>query len=110
MASSPPCCRTLATHAATASTSLVSRTTTESPGAGEDDPSFPHLEVASLSDGRHDLAAEPLVGEGVVEDAHPGALPKLRDALRELRPVVKVDPKTAKRARIPIERMVAINA
>jgi quinolinate synthase len=35
-------------------------------------------------------------------------LPKLRDALRELRPVVKVDPQIADRARVPIERMVAI--
>jgi quinolinate synthase len=35
-------------------------------------------------------------------------LPKLRDALRELAPVVKVDPEIAERARIPIERMVAI--
>jgi quinolinate synthase len=35
-------------------------------------------------------------------------LPKLRDALRELKPVVKVDPAIAERARIPIERMVAI--
>ena len=35
-------------------------------------------------------------------------LPKLRDALRELKPVVKVDPEIAERARVPIERMVAI--
>jgi len=35
-------------------------------------------------------------------------LPKLRDALREMKPVVKVDPAIAERARIPIERMVAI--
>ncbi|MDQ4049956.1 MAG: quinolinate synthase NadA [Actinomycetota bacterium] len=35
-------------------------------------------------------------------------LPKLRDALRDMRPVVKVDPDIAERARIPIERMVAI--
>jgi quinolinate synthase len=35
-------------------------------------------------------------------------LPKLRDALRDLRPVVKVDPELAKRARVPIDRMVAI--
>jgi quinolinate synthase len=35
-------------------------------------------------------------------------LPKLRDALRELKPEVRVDPETARRARIPIERMVAI--
>lgn len=35
-------------------------------------------------------------------------LPKLRDALRELAPVVKVDPAIAERARVPIERMVAI--
>jgi quinolinate synthase len=35
-------------------------------------------------------------------------LPKLRDALRELAPVVKVEPEIAARARIPIERMVAI--
>ncbi|HEU0023279.1 MAG TPA: quinolinate synthase NadA [Thermoleophilaceae bacterium] len=35
-------------------------------------------------------------------------LPKLRDSLRELRPQVKVDPAIAERARIPIERMVAI--
>jgi quinolinate synthase len=35
-------------------------------------------------------------------------LPKLRDALRDLRPQVKVDPALAERARVPIERMVAI--
>jgi quinolinate synthase len=35
-------------------------------------------------------------------------LPKLRDTLREMAPQVKVDPKLAERARIPIERMVAI--
>jgi quinolinate synthase len=35
-------------------------------------------------------------------------LPKLRDALREMAPVVQVDPAIAERARIPIERMVAI--
>jgi quinolinate synthase len=35
-------------------------------------------------------------------------LPKLRDALRDLKPVVKVDPELAKRARVPIDRMVAI--
>ena len=35
-------------------------------------------------------------------------LPKLRDALRDLKPVVKVDPDLAKRARVPIDRMVAI--
>jgi quinolinate synthase len=35
-------------------------------------------------------------------------LPKLRDALRELRPEVRVDPEIARRARVPIERMVGI--
>ena len=35
-------------------------------------------------------------------------LPKLRDAIRDLRPQVKVDPETAARARVPIERMVSI--
>jgi quinolinate synthase len=35
-------------------------------------------------------------------------LAKLRDALREGRPVVKVAPEVAERARTPIERMVAI--
>ena len=35
-------------------------------------------------------------------------LPKLRDALRDLSPEVKVPPELAERARIPIERMVAI--
>jgi len=35
-------------------------------------------------------------------------LPKLRDALRDLQPVVKVDPEIAERARIPIERMISI--
>jgi quinolinate synthase len=35
-------------------------------------------------------------------------LPKLRDALRDLKPVVKVDPELAERARIPIERMISI--
>jgi quinolinate synthase len=37
-------------------------------------------------------------------------LPKLRDALRDGGPVVKVDEAIAERARVPIERMVAINA
>ena len=37
-------------------------------------------------------------------------LPKLRDTLRDGAPVVKVDPAIAARARLPIERMVAINA
>src|SRR5262245_18847378 len=35
-------------------------------------------------------------------------LPKLRDALRDLRPQVRVDPQLAARARVPIERMVSI--
>jgi quinolinate synthase len=35
-------------------------------------------------------------------------LPKLRDALRDLEPVVRVDRAVAERARVPIERMVAI--
>ena len=35
-------------------------------------------------------------------------LPKLRDALREMAPVVKVPENIAERARLPIERMVAI--
>ena len=35
-------------------------------------------------------------------------LPKLRDALRELKFEVTVDPQTAHRARVPIDRMVAI--
>jgi quinolinate synthase len=35
-------------------------------------------------------------------------LPKLHDTLRDLKPQVKVDPELAERARIPIERMVAI--
>jgi quinolinate synthase len=35
-------------------------------------------------------------------------LPKLRDALRDGRPEVKVAPEIARRARIPIERMVSI--
>jgi quinolinate synthase len=37
-------------------------------------------------------------------------LPKLRDTLRDLGPQVRVDPQLAERARVPIERMVAINA
>jgi quinolinate synthase len=37
-------------------------------------------------------------------------LPKLRDALREMSPVVKVPPEIAERARLPIERMVAIGS
>ena len=36
-------------------------------------------------------------------------LPKLRDCLRDLSPVVTVDPEIAERARVPIERMVAIS-
>jgi quinolinate synthase len=36
-------------------------------------------------------------------------LPKLRDALRDLEPRVQVDPALAERARLPIERMVAIS-
>ncbi len=35
-------------------------------------------------------------------------LPKLRDSLRDLEPVVKVPAEIAERARVPIERMVAI--
>ena len=35
-------------------------------------------------------------------------LPKLRDALREMKPVVKVPEAIAERARLPIERMVQI--
>jgi quinolinate synthase len=35
-------------------------------------------------------------------------LPGLRNALRDLKPVVKVDPALAERARVPIDRMVAI--
>ncbi len=35
-------------------------------------------------------------------------LPKLRDALRDLQPVVKVDSEIAARARVPIERMISI--
>ncbi|MEZ5077995.1 MAG: quinolinate synthase NadA, partial [Solirubrobacterales bacterium] len=35
-------------------------------------------------------------------------LPKLRDSLKEMRFEVRVDPETAERARLPIERMVAI--
>ncbi|MGI9081198.1 MAG: quinolinate synthase NadA [Thermoleophilaceae bacterium] len=35
-------------------------------------------------------------------------LPKLRDCLRDMAPVVKVAPEVAERARVPIERMVAI--
>jgi quinolinate synthase len=35
-------------------------------------------------------------------------LPKLHDALRDLKPVVRVDPELAARARVPIDRMVAI--
>jgi quinolinate synthase len=35
-------------------------------------------------------------------------LPKLHDALRDLKPQVKVEPELAERARVPIERMVAI--
>jgi len=35
-------------------------------------------------------------------------LPKLRDALRDGRPEVRVDPELAVRARVPLERMVAI--
>jgi quinolinate synthase len=35
-------------------------------------------------------------------------LPKLHDTLRDLKPRVKVDPELAERARVPIERMVAI--
>ena len=37
-------------------------------------------------------------------------LPKLRDALREMAPVVKVPDAIAERARLPIERMVAIGS
>jgi quinolinate synthase len=35
-------------------------------------------------------------------------LPKLHDALRDLKPQVKVEPELAERARVPIERMVGI--
>jgi quinolinate synthase len=36
-------------------------------------------------------------------------LPRLRDSLRDLSPQVSVDPQIAERARVPIERMVAIS-
>jgi quinolinate synthase len=36
-------------------------------------------------------------------------LPKLRDCLRDLSPQVKVPEALAERARVPIERMVAIS-
>jgi quinolinate synthase len=36
-------------------------------------------------------------------------LPKLRDALRDMAPAVKVPDDVAERARLPIERMVAIS-
>ena len=36
-------------------------------------------------------------------------LPKLRDALRDMAPAVKVPDAVAARARLPIERMVAID-
>jgi quinolinate synthase len=35
-------------------------------------------------------------------------LPKLRDSLREMRYEVRVPEETARRARVPIDRMVAI--
>ena len=35
-------------------------------------------------------------------------LPKLRDSLRDLKPEVQVPAEIAERARVPIERMVAI--
>jgi quinolinate synthase len=35
-------------------------------------------------------------------------LPKLRDALSDMRPEVKVDPELGERARLPIERMISI--
>jgi quinolinate synthase len=35
-------------------------------------------------------------------------LPKLRDALREMKYEVRVPPEIAERARVPIDRMVAI--
>ncbi|MEJ7817661.1 MAG: quinolinate synthase NadA [Thermoleophilaceae bacterium] len=35
-------------------------------------------------------------------------LPKLRDALRDMEPAVTVEPEIARRARVPIERMVAL--
>jgi quinolinate synthase len=35
-------------------------------------------------------------------------LPKLHSALRDLKPQVRVEPELAERARVPIERMVAI--
>jgi quinolinate synthase len=35
-------------------------------------------------------------------------LPKLRDSLREMKFEVTVDAETARRARVPIDRMVAI--
>jgi len=35
-------------------------------------------------------------------------LPKLRDSLRDMKYEVKVDPAVAKKAKVPIDRMVSI--
>jgi quinolinate synthase len=101
--------------------------------AGDVDPDHTHmlstggmLKFASGSEAEEFIVATETGMLYPLEEANPGkrfvpaneaavcrymkmiTLPKLRDALRELGPVVKVDPEIAERARVPIERMVAI--
>jgi quinolinate synthase len=101
--------------------------------AGDIDPERTHmlstggmLDFAARSDAKEFIVATETGMLHPLEQSNPGktfipanrqaacrymkmiTLPKLRDALRDLKPVVKVDPALAERARIPIERMISI--
>jgi quinolinate synthase len=101
--------------------------------AGDVDPEHTHmlstggmLDFAASSDADEFIVATETGMLYPLEQANPGksfvaaneaavcrymkmiTLPRLRDCLRDLAPVVKVDPAVAERARVPIERMVAI--
>ena len=102
--------------------------------AGDVDPEHTHmlstggmLSFAGSSDAKEFIVATETGMLHPLEQANPGksfipanraavcrymkmiTLPKLRDTLRDLAPQVKVDPALAERARVPIERMVAIS-
>jgi quinolinate synthase len=101
--------------------------------AGDVDPEHTHmlstggmLDFARESDAREFIVAtetgmlHPLAKENPDKEFIPAnraaackymkmiTLPGLRDSVRDLSPLVKVDPELARRARVPIDRMVAI--